>query len=116
MADPREAILNQLFYLASEIPGVVEAARNAPDVPNIKRPAIIVHDGTEQLENKPDSERRSRVQLNTLRPVIAILVSIESASLGTQLNAFRALLLTSVTNDPILGGYLWPNGNVQYEG
>jgi hypothetical protein len=116
MADPREAILNQILYLAENIPGVVLAARNAPDVPGIKRPAMIVHDGEEIFSSAADSERAGQVQLNELRPVVAILVSIDAVALGTQLNTFRALLLSSVINDPVIGSYMLPDGFLRYEG
>lgn len=109
MADPREAILARLLVIAKDnVTGIKEAVRNAPDVSSIKqRPAIILHDGHEELDQssgRPDMS--GLIQFQDLLPQFNILFSSNTKDIGTVANLFRARLIAAIYADADLAALL----------
>lgn len=108
MADFREAILARLLVIAQGVDGIKEAARNSPDVSSIKqRPAIILHDGHEELDQssgRPDMS--GRIQFQDLNPQFNILFSSNTKDIGTVANLFRQRLIAAIYGDAELTNFL----------
>lgn len=116
MADPRETILARLSVIFANVEGVAATARNAADVPGLARPAVLLHDGAEQVLDKPQAERQSRLQRIELSPNIVILVATTAAEVGALFNLYRARVLKAVLQDPEILALLAPSGEIRYEG
>ena len=116
MADIREEILAQLLVIAQGIEGIKYAVRNAQDVPMLTRPAIILHDGHEELDTqvgRPDF--KGRLQYQTLNPQFYVFFSSNTKDIGTVASLFRQRLLVAVFNDPTLMGLI-VNKQILYQG
>lgn len=117
MASRRENILERFLGLAQGVQGIAEAQRNVPDVTSLKRPAIVIQDGSEQLVVRPQGDRRTRVQIMEASPAIRILVSAPPKEQGTLLNLYLARYQKAIFEDATLlalvGG---DNGELRYEG
>jgi hypothetical protein len=110
----REDILARLVVVCSGIEGVVLCARNRDEISDRQKPAIIIMDADEAaIEGEP---KRPGPQIISMTPEIYILLSGEPATVGTELNAMRAALLSAVLNDATLRTITGPNGAIRYEG
>lgn len=99
MASGRETILARLLLIAQGTEGVNTAVRNAADAPGLARPLIVIHDGTDEVVDQPQSERLSRRQRRKLTPEIAILAYASEPDVGTLLNGLCDSFLSAVTTD-----------------
>src|SRR5678809_1177944 len=95
--DKREAILARLAVLLATVTGVRTVYRNRIDIPESKRPAVVILDADElvdpqfEMENArgtPPAAGISPVVI-TMTPEIYLLDSARPADVGTALNAFR---------------------------
>lgn len=117
MVDTREAILSRLFAVIGTVAAVAAVGRNVEDVPGLARPAIILRDGAEDFFDKPETERRSRVQRMQMTPGLMILAGADSSSVGFLLNTLRARLIVAVVGDAELWGLVSQrNGEIRYGG
>jgi hypothetical protein len=116
VADLREAILARLAVVLGGVEGVKAVGRNVLDVPGIARPALILHDGSEEFFDKPDQERRSRAQRMELTPAIFVLVGADAVNVGSLLNTYRARVVPAVLGDAELSLLVNRNGEIRYHG
>lgn len=110
----REEILARLVVVGASIEGVVMCARNRDEITDRQRPAIIIMDADEvAIEGEP---KKPGPQIISMTPEIYILLSGAPETVGTELNALRALLLSAVLNDATLQTITGANGSIRYEG
>lgn len=110
MKDRREDILARLRLLLDSIPGVyvsptgvIATGRNREDISGNSRPAIILHDGSEeQGPAAGQGPRKSAMQLMILRPHFEVLLGARTELVGTQASDFRRELLRAVFTDGTL--------------
>lgn len=109
MTDKREQILNSLFTVLQSVDGVQSCVRNRDQMPDGKRPAILLLDGDE--EARRDSDQRQRIaaapNLVTLKPEIYFALENrkpQNDQVGEDSNAIRAKILKAVLNDQSLTG------------
>ena len=116
MADPREAILSRLLVVCAAVSGIQAAVRNRLDAAALRRPAVIVHDGSEQLLDAPQGERRSRLQRMELTPGITVVIrGDDGAEAGALMTLYRSRVVSAVLNDAELQGLVGTNGGIRYE-
>lgn len=108
MRDRREEILDRLEFLISQVPGVMKWGRNIEDVSGgiNYRPAIILHDGTEEGLEWANKPRGSIAELMSLKPEIIILWGDKAALVATKVNELRRNLIHLIWTDSELRGML----------
>lgn len=111
MTDKREQILSRLFTVLGTVEGVGtdNTFRNRDQLPDDKRPAILLLDADE--EGKQSADNRGRIasspNLVTLKPeVYAVLEDRkpQNEDVGQDLNALRAKILSAILTDAQLAG------------
>ena len=118
MADRREAILARLVAVAGTVPGVSTALRNVEGLSEGRRPAVIVLDADEAVDDMEVAGSRpfDAPTIVMMTPEMFILVSKAAASVGAELNALRCGLIRRVLQDPILRDRVGRNGEIRYGG
>lgn len=119
MIDIREQLLAQLVIVYEGITGIEAVARNALDIVGIKRPAILVNDGSEELVlERPNSVRRfGQIQIMDLTPDVRLLLRADDGNEGGALiSLFRARIILATLNDIGLRNILGANGAMRYAG
>ena len=118
MPDIREQILARLVEVTASVPGVTHALRNQLGLSETSRPAIIVLDADEAVEEEDlrGSRPANAPQLVLMTPELFVLVNQRAAGIGAELNAFRRRILRRVLTDRGLGDLVGPNGSVRYAG
>ncbi|HET7412126.1 MAG TPA: hypothetical protein VFJ18_05630, partial [Pararhizobium sp.] len=117
MPDLREEILARLVAIAAEVPGVVSAGRNRVALSESARPAIIVLDADEVVEEEERASRPGHApQLVVMTPELFVLAGRPAAEIGAKLNAFRGRIIRRVLTDAALVGLTGPNGFIRYAG
>lgn len=115
--DVREGILARLIVVCTEVTGIIAAERNRLDVPGLRRPAIILHDGNEELIDAPPKERQSRITRMALTPALILLARADDATpAGPLLSSYRSRLVKGVLSDPTLVSLTGTNGAINYHG
>lgn len=114
--DKREAILARLTAVCAGLPGIVSAARNVLDVPSLARPAFVVQDGSEELQDSPISNNRSGVGRFELNAQCWLLIRGGANDVGPLMSLFRARLLNAITNDSTLRNLTGTVGGIRYDG
>jgi hypothetical protein len=121
MADRRELILARLVEISASISGIKTALRNIDTVSDTSRPAMVVLDADENTDT--DIKHRGRPplspNLHALMPEVQIMVGGPAATIGSNLNFYRALFLKALQDDAIngtLANLIGDNGNVFYDG
>jgi hypothetical protein len=130
--DAREQILTRLVDIASDVPDIVSVRRNRVNISETSRPAIIVLDADEAVEEEPGARSVSLPMLRTSRPVegrpafapqfvtmapeIYVLISSAAAEIGAQLNMFRRRLIRRVLFDALLTEIVGSSGSIRYAG
>jgi hypothetical protein len=121
MADRREAILARLVEVGASLTGIKTSIRNVDTLSDTARPGIVVLDADENADT--DIKHRGRPplspNLHALMPEVQILVGGPAQTVGTTLNAFRALFLKALRDDALSGalaGLIGSTGNVFYDG
>jgi hypothetical protein len=121
VTDRREAILSQLVAVCGAVEGIVAVGRNQLDVETLKRPAVVVLDGSEELTEDPPPRgrtgNRSQVQRMNLTASLVILIrSNDGIEAGALLSQYRNRLITAAVSDPGLTSLTGSNGGIRYEG
>jgi hypothetical protein len=102
--DRREEILARLEAIIAVVPGAIKTARNVEDVSGgaAYRPAIILHDATEEPLEMPNRPRGATKNLVILKPQIFILWGDKARLVATKVNEVRRSLINLVWTDSIL--------------
>ena len=117
MPDLREEILARLVAIAAEVPGIAMAGRNRIGLSETARPAIVVLDADEAVEEEGRASRPGYApQLVVMTPELFVLAGKPAADIGAELNAFRRRIIRRVLTDATLLGLAGPNGFVRYAG
>lgn len=118
MPDLRESILTRLAEVAGTVPGVRATYRNRMGISEGTRPAIIVLDADEAVDEDDLGGGRQSVapQMVVMTPEVFILASTTAAQIGTELNTFRRRTITRVLTDAPLLALVGPNGSIRYAG
>ena len=116
MADKREAILVRLLAVCAGLDDIAATARNATDVAGGTRPALIVQDGSEERNDAPRSENRSRVSRMELNAQVWLFVRAVAADAGPLMSRFRNRLILAVINDSELQTLTGTVGEIRYDG
>lgn len=121
-SDKREAILARLKEIFAAIPGIKKAVRNSLDVPEKDRPAIVLLDADEGVDDEaPDGRGRPTGRpallpiIVTMTPEIFVVTGAKAAQLGTDLNALRILIIKDVLGDETLLS-LVKDGDIKFLG
>ena len=116
--DRREAILAQLFTVASAIPDFLAVYRNRPMTPDRNlRPACFIldaHENALQVDEPPHARRG--LNLVSMRPEIYISLGAAPEDVGPTLNNLRISLLQAIYADATLASLVTQNGDIRYEG
>lgn len=118
MADTREEILKQMLVVARKVRNVSTAERNLPELSDESAlPALIIFDGDEVADTS-DPVRRppAAIRRVTMMPEIRILVATASDTVGKDLNALRAALITAMMGDATLIGLSADGVGIRYDG
>jgi hypothetical protein len=113
--DIREQILERL-KIVCQVDGVKGVGRNVQDLADLVRPAVIIHDGNEQIDQqagRPDP--RGRVQLQELMPIFCIYFNSSTKNIGSVANQFRMAIVAAIFNDTDLAALLF-NKQIYYKG
>jgi hypothetical protein len=99
----------------------VEIKRNRGELTSLKRPALVLYDGVEAVEDAFLSERKSAraTRLVTMSPRIAIILDDREPQndlTGEDLNANIHTITNAIEADADLAALVGPNGAVQYVG
>lgn len=118
MSDVREAIFVRLKAICRAINGVSGAYRNGVNLSETRLPCMVVHDGDESGNDSDPMRQSIAPRRMTIDQTITIAIAAEPENTGTQLNAFRAKLLTAILEDEQLKALTGndPRGGVRYEG
>ena len=118
MPDLREDILARLLEVAATVPGVPHVLRNRAGISEASRPAIIVLDADEAVEDEDLAGGRPgrAPQIVIMTPEIFILVSKRAADIGAELNMLRRRIIRRVLTDATLLSLVGPNGSIGYAG
>lgn len=113
----REDILARLVVICSALEGVTLCARNRDELSDRQRPAVIILDADEvAIEGEPKRANAAGPQIISMTPEIYILISGTPETVGTELNAMRAALVSAVLTDETLRTITGANGSIRYEG
>ena len=116
--DRREAILARLLEVFAAVPGVKAAYRNRLDIAEGKRPAVVMLDADESVEDEPSGRGRPGDYgpfLATMVPEIYIILGGPAAQVGTDLNGLRRLIVKAIFADDSLIR-LTKDGDIRYLG
>jgi len=117
VADQREIILSRLVALCGTVNGVAAVARNHLDVAGLLRPAVVIHDGIEQLFDAPDTMHHSELQRMELAPSITIIVrGGTTADPGVLMSLYRSQIVAAILRDATILAAIGTNGRIRYEG
>jgi hypothetical protein len=121
MNDKREEIIERLVEIAGTVPGIHAEGnlRNIPPTDN-QLPAIVTFDGDEEPAPQNDHRARPgmapRIMVMTVTMVIGLIARDGEPNVGSQLNEFRADLISLVLSDAQLQAVVGQNGAVRYAG
>lgn len=115
--DKREAILARLVYVAGSIVDPKFVFRNQVDIPENARPAIVILDGDEDVDESSAGRGRpaNGPAIVTMKPEFFLLLEAGAEKVGPALNLYRAKVIKAVTQDNSLIA-LCLNGDIRYEG
>jgi hypothetical protein len=117
VADTREVILSRLADLCATINGVQAVVRNRLDVGGLARPAVVIHDGIEQLVDAPSDMHHSQIQRMELTPLIAVFLrGGGAANPGALMSSYRSQIVAGILSDSAILAAVGSNGRVQYQG
>jgi hypothetical protein len=117
VADQREVILSRLVTLCGSIGGVQSVARNRLDVAGLVRPAVVIHDGLEQLLDAPSDMHHSELQRMELVPLIMVIVrGGGTADPGVLMSSYRSQIVAGILRDSAILAAIGTNGRIRYDG
>jgi hypothetical protein len=120
-SDQRENILERIKTLAAGLQGVKKAMRNALDIPEKDRPAIVILDADETPDTSDgDGRPMGRPGLPAplimeMTPEIYILAGGAGESVGSVLNSLRIQLIKALYFDQTLLSFC-KDGDIRYMG
>lgn len=104
--DRRELILARLVGVGEDVFGVGFSFRNKTDVPENKRPCVVVLDADEERrgvnENAGSNRPVHAPLIMDLKPEIVIVDNAPTDKIGTSLNTQRAKFLKALLTDQTL--------------
>lgn len=115
MPHRREPILARLLVLAKGVQGIAAAERNVTDLTNLKRPGIVIRDGSVQRVTVPRNQQRVSPQMMQLTPPIVIYVGAGSKDQGPLASLYLDRFLQAVFNDAELLALVSTNGEISFE-
>lgn len=126
MTDRREEILSRLLVILTAVPPQVGSPvhtvfRNRGELPDDKRPSIVLLDGGETIKTPYGNKGRVLMSpaVMTLRPQIFLLLqprkTIDNAGVGAELNLFRKAIIKAIANDQDLTHLCGSNGGIQLD-
>lgn len=115
--DKRELILARLLEVAQTVVEPNCAFRNQLDIPETRRPAIVILDADEQTDDSAFGRKRpcNGPLIVAAAPEIFILAESKPANIGAVLNGLRRRFLKAVLHDESLVA-LCTDGDIRYEG
>lgn len=117
--DKRELILARVFAVYTAVADANNgfAFRNRLDIPENKRPAIILLDADESPDESAYARKRpaNGPAVVGLTPETYILASGDSADIGTTLNTWRSRIIKAILTDETLLA-LSHDGDIRYAG
>ena len=117
MPDLREQILARLLEVAATVPDVSNVYRNRGGISETARPAAVVLDADEAVEDEDFGSRPARSpQRVVMTPEIFILVNDRAADIGMELNKLRRRMIRRVLTDATLIDLVGSNGGIRYAG
>ena len=121
MVDKRELILLRLFEVLKSIPTLNQWVRNRGELPDEKRPAIIMLDGDEHASETAFNRGRIGASPNMISLVPEVYISLEArkpdnVNTGEDLSAIRVAILKAVLTDSVLLSLVGGNGEIRYNG
>jgi hypothetical protein len=117
VADTREVLLSRLAALCAGINGVQAVVRNRLDATGMARPAVVIHDGIEQMVDQPSDMHHSELQRMELAPLITVFVrSGASADPGVLMSSYRSAIVAAILRDSTILGAVGSNGRATYTG
>lgn len=122
--DRREQILARCEVLIDTVPGIAITGRNRGDVTGKRRPAIILHDGPEDVVEQDAAgdggARNSLVQRMRMEPQFQIKLQASAEQIGPTANALRVELLKVLFSDDelldLVGAANSRSSRIQYLG
>jgi len=113
MTSTREAIHARILTLLEGIADIALVERNrVREVPDGKRPALLLYDGDEDAPELPRAPRGGAFTLVTTRPAIVGFISATPASVSADLNGLIADAQSAIFGDATLRDLLGPNGAI----
>ena len=127
MADTRELILARLAEILGGLPATlmgepgafVTRARNRGELTDAQRPALILLDGDEKVDDRFIGRGAMAPRLMTMTPEIGIVIGgrePKNELIGEDLNAMRMTVVKAVAHDAGLKTIVGTNGSVEYGG
>ncbi|WP_424363599.1 hypothetical protein [Methylocystis parvus] len=117
MRDRREEILERLTEIAGCLVGGSAVFRNREEIPEAPRPAILINDGDESVEEPEGPPRRRRNDVVSMIPDITIFAQgATSVDLAKARADLRRRLVAAVLSDSDLNEITGANGDVRYTG
>ena len=123
MTDRRELILARLFAILQTIPSVQAVVRNRGELPDDKRPGIILFDAGEVARLQPPQQARGRLiraaTFVDMTPQIFVVMDQReppNKNLGQDMNALRITIVRTIIYDPELETIIGGNGDIRYAG
>jgi len=110
--DRREDILSRLYAILKTIKGV-SVYRNVDEVPDAKRPYLMLIDGDE-VRSDTAAGKNSQPVVMKMSPLI--LFGTSGTDVGPDVNALRAKVLPAIMTDATLQTTIGNNGRILYEG
>lgn len=124
MTDRRQLVLDRLFAILQGIDGVQFVGRNRKELPQEKRPAILLFDAHEvRVDASERAMPRGRLvaspSIVRMAPEIWLVLDQKkphNEGVGSLLNSLRLEVLKAVLRDDTLQSILGDNGEIRYEG
>lgn len=122
MTDKREIILTRILAALAAIPGVQTTWRNRGELPEDKRPAVVLLDGTESSRTDTFDRGRIKASVNiiTMLPQVFLLLkprdTPKNEGVGEELSDYRTKIIKAICSDSELVNYVGPNGQIEYRG
>lgn len=116
MTDIREGILARLHTILDGVQTGVPAFRNRTQFSEDMRPCVVIMDGDEIADENDNNKHALSPRRMEMSPEVYILVGDQAATVGTALNALRAVVIDAVLNDNTLHLFSLNDSAVSYEG
>jgi hypothetical protein len=127
MADTRELILSRIMIILEDLDAVIHGetdqfttiARNRGELTPDERPALVLFDGGEVVNEGFLGKRGAAARLVTMTPQVAVVLDDRqpvNLDTGQDLNAMRGPLIHAISTDAELQTLVGANGSIDYAG